>query len=161
MPDVSFTEAREQDVETIIRLRQKIWATTYRGIYPDEMIDAFDWDWHREKELVRIQHPDYAEYLILCGSSAIGYLILRKGEEILLQSMYISAEHQRQGIGTAAFAFIRQYCQKKCADSFICHCQPENTGARTFYERMGGIIIGQNTGNDARWMDSVIYRFTL
>ena len=54
-----FIEASEEDVPSIIALRQRIWDTTYRGVYPDSMIDNFDWDWHREMELLRVHHPAY------------------------------------------------------------------------------------------------------
>ena len=50
--DKLFVEATEEDVPSIIGLRQRIWSTTYRGIYPDSMIDEFDWDRHREMELL-------------------------------------------------------------------------------------------------------------
>ena len=32
--DKLFVEATEEDVPSIIGLRQRIWSTTYRGIYP-------------------------------------------------------------------------------------------------------------------------------
>ena len=35
--DKLFVEATEEDVPSIIGLRQRIWSTTYRGIYPDSM----------------------------------------------------------------------------------------------------------------------------
>ena len=59
-----FIEASEEDVPSIIALRQRIWGTTYRGVYPDSMIDNFDWDWHREMELLRVHHPAYSVYLV-------------------------------------------------------------------------------------------------
>ena len=52
-----FVEAAKEDVPEIIALRHQIWGTTYRGIYPDDMIDNFDWAWHQEKELLRINDP--------------------------------------------------------------------------------------------------------
>ena len=52
--DNMFVEAAKEDAAAIIALRYRIWGTTYRGIYPDDMIDNFDWAWHREKELLRI-----------------------------------------------------------------------------------------------------------
>ena len=51
--DSMFVEAAKEDVPEIIALRHQIWGTTYRGIYPDDMIDNFDWAWHQEKELDR------------------------------------------------------------------------------------------------------------
>lgn len=48
---VRFELETEDDAKTIIELRKRIWATTYRGLYPDSMIDDFDYAWHLEKEL--------------------------------------------------------------------------------------------------------------
>ena len=42
--DEMFVRACSEDVPSIIGLRHRIWSTTYRGIYPDCMIDDFAWD---------------------------------------------------------------------------------------------------------------------
>ena len=93
-----FIEASEEDVPSIIALRQRIWGTTYRGVYPDSMIDNFDWDWHREMELLRVHHPAYSVYLVRKDRQDIGYLTINEADVITLQSLYISAEYQRQGL---------------------------------------------------------------
>ena len=157
--DKLFVEATEEDVPSIIGLRQRIWSTTYRGIYPDSMIDEFDWDRHREMELLRVHHPAYSVYLIRKGRQNIGYLTMSRTDGVILQSLYILSEHQRQGIGRAAFDFIRAYCREHGAKSFTCHCVPENLNARAFYEKMGGEVIGADLANEEAWQNSVTYRF--
>ena len=159
--DKLFVEATEEDVPSIIGLRQRIWSTTYRGIYPDSMIDEFDWDRHREMELLRVHHPAYSVYLIRKGRQNIGYLTINKADVITLQSLYIVSEYQRQGIGRQAFDFMSAYCREYHATAFICHCVPENFNARSFYERMGGEVIGEDLTNEERWQNSVTYQFTL
>ena len=154
-----FELATEDDARTIVELRKRIWATTYRGVYPDSMIDDFDYVWHLEKELQRIRHPEYREYRIVMDDHNIGYLITRKTDVILLQSLYILKEYQHQGIGRLAFDFVKQYCRKNDARSFACHCLPENWNARKFYEKMGGKVISEDMGNEESWMNSVIYQF--
>lgn len=156
---VSFVPATEGDAGTILELRREIWASTYRGIYPDSMIDDFDYAWHMERELHRIGHPDYQVYLIVKGERRIGYLTIRKTDAVLMQSLYVLKEYQRQGIGRMAFDVVRQYCRENGADSFVCHCVPENRNARAFYEKMGGRVIGEDLENEESWMNSVIYRF--
>ena len=156
---VRFELATEDDAQTIIELRKQIWATTYRGIYPDSMIDDFDYPWHLEKELQRIRHPEYRVYRIVKDDRSIGYLSTRKTDVVILQSLYILEEYQHQGIGRIAFDFVKQYCIEKGADSFVCHCLPENWNARKFYEKMGGKLIGEDMDNEESWMNSVIYRF--
>ena len=159
--DSMFVKAAKEDVPTIIALRHQIWGTTYRGIYPDDMIDNFDWAWHREKELRRINDPAYSVYLLRKDGQNIGYLTMCRADGIVLQSLYILSEYQRQGIGRAAFDFIRAYCVERGAKSFICHCVPENLNARAFYEKMGGEVIGADLENEESWQNSVTYQFTL
>lgn len=95
--DNMFVEAAKEDAAAIIALRHQIWGTTYRGIYPDDMIDNFDWAWHREKELLRINDPEYSVYLLQKDDQSIGYLTISRTDGIVLQSLYILSEYQRQG----------------------------------------------------------------
>lgn len=156
---VCFIPAKENDAMTIIELRRQVWAATYRGIYPDSMIDDFDYAWHKKKELQRIKHPSYNVYLITKDTHRIGYLTTHKTDVITLQSLYIITEYQHQGIGKQAFDFVIEYCKRNNVHSFICHCVPENHNARLFYERMGGKIVAEDLGNDESWMNSVVYQF--
>lgn len=156
---VRFELATEDDAKTIIELRKQVWATTYRGFYPDSMIDDFDYAWHLEKELQRIRHPEYRVYRLVKDDRNIGYLSMRKTDVVMLQSLYVLEEYQHQGIGRTAFEFVKQYCRENDADSFICHCLPENWNARKFYEKMDGTVICEDMDNEESWMNSVIYRF--
>ncbi len=158
---VSFELATEDDAKTIIELRRQIWATTYRGLYPDSMIDDFDYAWHLEKELQRIRHPQYRVYRIVKDDCNIGYLSTRKTDVVTLQSLYVLEAYQHQGIGRTAFEFVKQYCRENRADGFVCHCLPENWNARKFYEKMGGKVAGEDMDNEENWMNSVIYHFTV
>ena len=158
---VRFELAAEDDAGTIITLRKRIWATTYRGFYPDSMIDNFDDAWHLERELQRIRHPEYRVYRIVRDDRNIGYLTTRKSDVMMLQSLYILDKYQHQGIGQVAMDFVKRYCRENGVASFQCHCLPENWNARKFYEKMGGKIIGEDMDNEESWMNSVIYQFTV
>ena len=93
--DEMFVRACSEDVPSIIGLRHRIWSTTYRGIYPDCMIDDFAWDWHSEKELARVNDSAYSVYLIRKGQQDIGYLTIHQADGVTLQSLYIVSEYQR------------------------------------------------------------------
>lgn len=69
--DVMFSAATDVDTAAIVGLRHRIWGTTYRGIYPDQMLDDFAWDWHHEQELRRLHDPKYAVYLIQIGRAHV------------------------------------------------------------------------------------------
>ena len=156
---IHFVAVTENDVMEILNLRKQIWSTTYRGIYPDSMIDDFDYAWHMDKEMKRVSSPEYATYFITKDEFNIGYLTIRKTDKVILRSLYILEEYQHQGIGKLAFAFINKYCKDYGVNSFICHCVPDNKNARLFYEKMGGKIIGKDLDNEESWMNSIIYQF--
>lgn len=157
----AFIPAGESDAHTMGILRQQAWSDTYRGIYPDEMIDNFDYAWHAERDLRRIQSPQYQNYLIQVAHRNVGYLIVRKGNPLLLQSLYLLPEAQRKGIGRQVFSMLRSQCAEQNIDSFICHCQPDNRRAIGFYEKMCGVVIDRDEGNEERWQDSIVFEFRI
>ena len=65
---VEFVRAKASDAVAIGTLRHRIWDTTYRGIYPDAVIDNFDYDWHQQRDLKKISDPSFMVYLIRYGS---------------------------------------------------------------------------------------------
>lgn len=105
----------------------------------------------QRKELARVNDSAYSVYLIRKGQQDIGYLTIHQADGVTLQSLYIVSEYQRNGIGRGAFDLVRAYCREHGAQSFICHCVPENHNARMFYERMGGTVIGEDLTNEESW----------
>lgn len=158
---IEFVAATQSDAQTISKLRQKVWSTTYRGIFPDEMIDQFDYSWHEERDLARIRSGDYMVCCITASGESIGYVIVGTKEPLVLQSLYILPEYQRHGIGRMVFAWIRNYCKNNGIAAFICHCHPENKNALAFYQKMGGRIIARDENGDAHWQDTVVLEFTV
>ena len=156
---LSFRKAKDIDAIVIVQLRRKIWNTTYRGIYPDAMLDDFDTAWHLSKEKSRLQGTAYAVYLIEENQNPVGYLTLRIGERAVLQSLYVLKAHQGCGIGREAIAFARAYFRRCGLACFTCECHPANEKARLFYEKQGGVLIGADLENEEHWQDAVIYQF--
>lgn len=154
-----FTFASPRDEHTIGQLRQQCWAATYRGIYPDTMIDHFDYPWHAERDLARITNDRYEVYLIVDDTLPVGYMTIAYGTPPLLHSLYLLPSHQRRGIGKAAFERMRNFCHVQGQTRFLCHCQPENSSAIAFYLRMGGVIIHRDESNEEAFMNSVTFRF--
>ena len=155
-----FIKAREADSPVIASLRQRIWACTYRGIYPDGMIDGFDLSWHTARDLARIRSEIYLVFLIRISGQNVGYLTVKKGTPLLLLSLYILPEFQGRGAGRAAFQKVREICGEAGQKTFLCQCQPQNKPAMAFYEKMGGRITARDLGNAESWQDSVTFSFS-
>lgn len=158
---VSFVPAKASDAVTISTLRQRIWNTTYRGIYPDAVIDGFDYDRHLQRDLQKISSPSFTVYLIKAGDEDIGYLIFQDTDTgVWLRSLYVLREYQRRGIGRQAFSVLKDHCREKEINRFFCNCSPHNENAMRFYLRMGGVVTETDTGHENRQEDGVVFEFS-
>lgn len=158
---IAFIAASEADAKAIAELRHAIWCTTYRGIYSDEMIDHFDYEEHRRRDLCRIKDPAYHVYLIMEQDNPIGYFAFTDESIVYIQSLYILQAYQHQGIGKQAFAMIRQYCQDHGVEKFSCNCNSHNFPAQAFYCAMGGSIIKRDEGHDDKRDDQITFEFCI
>ena len=158
--NIDFVPAKANDAAAISTLRQRIWDTTYRGIYPDTVIDDFNYDWHQQRDLKKISDPSFTVCLIRHGDEDIGYFIFQHtGSGVWLHSLYVLREYQHRGIGKQAFAILKDYCREKGIGRFACNCSPHNENAMRFYQRMGGVVVKTDTGHENRQEDGVIFEF--
>ena len=158
--NIYFVPAKAVDAAAISALRQRIWNTTYRGIYPDAVIDDFDFDWHQQRDLKKISDSSFTIYLIRYGSEDIGYFIFRHDDSgVWLHSLYVLQEYQHRGIGKQAFSILKDYCREREIGRFACHCSPHNENAMRFYRRMGGAVTKTDTGHENRQEDGVVFEF--
>ncbi len=140
--------AQEQDTACMTALRKEIRPTAYRGIYPDEAIEHFDFSTHQKRDLAKIRDKSYSVFLICAGGAPIGYFLFqRQAAALRLHSLYVLREYQHQGIGKQAFAMLRSYHSGTFAGPHRLVRQPHNENALRFYRRMGGTIIHVDTGN--------------
>ena len=162
MMNVEFIPAKASDAAVISTLRQRIWDTTYRGIYPDAVIDDFNYDWHQQRDLKKISDPSFTVYLIKYGSENIGYFIFQHaGAGVCLHSLYVLREYQHRGIGKQAFSVLKDYCRENGISRFTCGCHPDNENAMRFYQQMGGVVTKTDIGHKNRQEDGVIFEFNV
>ena len=160
--NVEFVLAKAGDAVTISTLRQRIWDTTYRGIYPDTVIDDFNYEWHQQRDLKKISDPTFTVYLIKYGDENIGYFVFQHTDSgVWLRSLYVLQEYQHRGIGKQAFALLKDYCREKRISRFACDCSPHNKNAMQFYQRMGGVVTKTDTGHENRQEDGVVFEFNM
>ena len=135
--EIEFVPAKAEDARFLSEMRRKVWLTTYRGIYPDKMLDDFDYKFHENKNLSMINSEDFSVYFISEKNEKIGYLILQHKNPLYVQSLYLLEKSRGKGIGKKAFEFIRGCCRENGIDKFYLGCHPENKNALGFYEKMG------------------------
>ena len=146
--EVSFVFAKPEEAHLLSKFRQKVWATTYRGIYPDKLIDEFDFGFHDSRNLEWINSEKYSVFFITANGEKAGYLILEHKNPLYVQSLYLLPEFRRKGIGRKTFEFIREHCRENAIENFYLGCHPENKNALCFYEKMGGTVTEKDIGHE-------------
>ncbi len=159
--DFAFISAKLEEAAQLSELRKKVWETTYRGIYPDEMIDSFDYSFHNERNRMYIQTDHFLVSFLVKDTEKIGYLILKKQNPLQIQSLYLLPEYRRQGIGTSVFQWVRCYCRVHGIAAFQLDCHPDNTGALAFYSKMGGIVTHRDEGHERNEENGVTVTFSV
>ena len=165
---IRFQKATPTEALTIVKTRQKVWETTYRGIYPDEMIDDFDYRWHVQKECARLMTPQFYCFLVMDGNTCVGYFSYGrvcpgtwKDYSFRLHSFYLLPEYQGRGLGRQIFARIADSCRQMGYDKMFLDCHPDNHKALGFYQHMGGVIAGIDYGTGSREEYSCTIEFEL
>ncbi|MBQ2795324.1 MAG: GNAT family N-acetyltransferase [Oscillospiraceae bacterium] len=157
--EVGFEFVKESEAHLLSEFRQKVWATTYRGIYPDEIIDNFDFDFHDKRNLLWIKSEDFLVYFISADGEKAGYLILQKKDPFYVQSLYLLPEFRGKGIGKKVFEFIRVFCKEHGKTHFYLGCHPQNKKALGFYAAMGGTITARDENHENNRENNVKIEF--
>ncbi len=163
---IEFRKAAVSDAPLLAFTRQKAWAATYRGIYPDEMIDDFDFSWHIAREERNLRNPDILTYLIMDGENCGGYFTyfikdkpIWRDYQARLFSLYLLPPLQGRGLGRRVLEFVKQDCRRHGLTKLYLSCAPQNTSAMDFYRYMGGKIVAEDTGHAAAEEDTVEFEF--
>ena len=160
--DLTFYRANPADAHEWGQLRRKAWDATYRGIYPDEMIDQFDTDWHYQKDIAKLTDPSYFVFFLQLGREQIGYLVYQhRPDRVILHSLYLLPCAQHRGIGRIAINHVRNFCHAQDIHRFTLQCSPWNSNAMGFYHAMGGTIIREDTGHSEKLQDGVVFEFSV
>ena len=165
---IAFREAVLSDAPILTQTRRKAWDATYRGIYPDAMIDDFDFAWYLEKDRQRISDPEQKVYLLMDGDCCGGYVCIgppshgsHKDFALCLNALYILPAFQGLGFGRQAFDLVARECRCRGLHKFFCGCNAHNQKARNFYGHMGGHLGAARLGHRNPAEDQVYFEFTL
>ncbi len=159
---IIYKKATLEDAILLAQTRQKVWAATYRGIYPDEMIDCFDYEWHIAREQKNLQNPDIHTFLVMDGDVCAGYFTyicrrtpLWRDYNFRLLSLYLLPQWQNAGKGSSIFRYVIKACNQLDFDKFYISCDPQNANALSFYQHMGCKIVFEDVGNESAYMDQI------
>ena len=138
--------ALPEDAATIGFLRASVWNSTYRGIYPDELLDQYPFELYLEKDTLLLRSPLQHWYLFSDGERPVGYFSFGpynygsyQDFTLCINHLYILEDYHGMGLGKRAFSVIKEYCHQQHIQKFFCGCNANNLPAISFYRHMGGI----------------------
>lgn len=147
MNTYEIRKANYSDCQKLSLLKQEIWETTYRGIYPDEKINNYNYAENEIKFKKIIDNPNQNLYVATDNNNIIAYIEFGEpsrpfqdySQEIGL--FYIKKEYQRQGLGKKLFDLAYHSIKDTGVDKFFISCHKYNFNAQEFYKKMGGTIV--------------------
>ena len=165
--NLSIRLANYSDCTILALLKKEIWETTYRGIYPDEKIDNYNYIENEKKFKDFVDNPKQHLYVLLDNDKIIGYIEFglpfrpfnNYKQEIGL--FYIKKEYQRTGIGKTLFYFAFNYIKNTGVDKFFISCHKYNLNAQKFYEKMGGKVVQIDDDCDNNGFPHIKYEYTI
>jgi GNAT superfamily N-acetyltransferase len=162
---VSVRTAEPSDAEAIARVHVTAWESAYRGLIADSVIDARTVEVRIEQWTSRLREDERIAFVACdAGNTIEGFataVLLEdsdSGFESYLQTLYVSPQAWRRGIGTALLLAIAARLRAAGAKNMALRTL-RHGGARAFYERLGARLVPEGIGYEADHFDSVVYAF--
>ena len=151
MSNIVKRNVKKEDLWDVSSIVVEGWKTAYRGIIDDEFLDSLSVE---EKYNKRLTDYDKNGFIVTeIDNKVVGFcryttekLFSKQCEDIdcELSALYVKPDLKGNGIGTALFKYVVDKQIKNGNKSMIIWCLKENYKSRKFYEKMGGILYGEN-----------------
>jgi GNAT superfamily N-acetyltransferase len=152
---VRVRPARLGDLPGMARVHVDTWKTTYRGLVPDDRLDALTVDADIAGgfgRTLRDPEPGVAQFVAVTGAEeVVGFAIARPNHDSdpeytgELRSIYVRNSHQGRGVGTSLVRDAVRFLRREGRTSMIVWVI-EGNPYRRFYERLGGVLVRRRVG---------------
>ena len=154
--NIKIRKATVHDGKELSYVKKAVWETTYRGLYPDEKFDNYDYEKNELMFQTIVNETDKELYVATDNDTIIGYIecgvpIRPFGDyKQEIGMFYLKKEYQKLGIGRDLFNTAFDYINNTGVDKFFISCHKYNENAKKFYEKMGGKIVhtDEDSAND-------------
>jgi GNAT superfamily N-acetyltransferase len=146
---MNIRPAREEDCQSIARLQVDSYQSAYSGILPAEYLEAFSYQDQENDWRDWLASPDQGLlYVADAGKGEIiGYGLARENTTGLcpyqgeLVALHVRRDYQGQGLGILLLsAAAHGLSDQGCRSLFLWVL--ESNPARSFYEKLGGQLVG-------------------
>ena len=160
-------KATVEDSKELAIVKRKAWESTYRGIYPDEKLDNYNFEEQGSKFNNLISNENITFYVVEFENKIIGYMSCGqpmrafKHYEQEIGLLYILKEYQGQGIGRRLFSIAYDNIKNNGYKEFFISCNKYNLNAQKYYEAMGGKIVWTDEDNEDKSIPQIKYHYDI
>ena len=147
-PDLRFRAAGAGDATAIAELHADSWRRHYRGAFADSFLDGDVVGYLQTRWITLLGAPDPRARTIVgeLGGEVVALAHTRLGEDptwgALLDTLHVSHELTRRGIGTRLLALTAQaLLDSSPASGLYLWVLEQNVAARAFYAALGGAYV--------------------
>lgn len=146
---VSFREAAIADCAAVARVHVRSWQESFRGVVPQSFLDGMSVEKRAAAFEKRFPDADYRMFVAEAeGRGVVGFADFGEAREQIegyageLYAIYLLPEFQRRGVGRRLFNLGAEFLASRGRRSMYLLAL-EASPYRTFYERLGGRVIGR------------------
>jgi len=157
MADVAIRKATQTDAASIGALHVTSWRETYNGLLPDELLSGLSIDARTAMWAKILGKPeDFGDAAILvgevgghlvgfgaCGKNLRDKALADIGYSGEIGAIYVLRSHQGGGIGRSLMAAMSHTLSAAGHTGLYLWVLRNNGPARAFYEKLGGIVVGE------------------
>ncbi len=151
-PSIAIRLATAADLDGVGRVQLASWRTMWVGIAPPDYLDQFSdaeraEGWH---DLLAEQLDQFVYVAVTPTGEVVGYACCDPdGNDdpayaAELTTMHVLPAYRNQGIGRRLIGAVVAHLQAQGATALMLWTLAPNTGARRFYERLGGRPLGEH-----------------
>lgn len=134
--------ALTEDSNIVGEVHSKAWKSAYRGIFPDDYIDADSAEKRVEEFLESIKDNRCTYFFLEEADQAAGIVKTREeGNTLEIESIYILDDYRGKGLGRQFMDFIKT-CRPHA--TILLWVLEVNANARRFYEKNGFVLSGES-----------------
>lgn len=151
---IHIQKMEEKDIEQVANLLVKAWQSAYQGIVEQNYLAGLNQETKQnrikenvknttnDKEYVVAKEKEEVVGFIKFGNRAdeLGRFLRYDGEIVAL---YVKQGRLREGIGTELVKYAKQKLKQEKKHNIIIWCLKENYPSRKFYEKIGGVLLGE------------------
>ena len=146
---VSLRQLTLEDAPAIARVQALSWQATYRGMVPDEYLDAIDVDaWAERHRGNMLDDPEgFVSYVAEADGEIVGWALggPNRDQAMIyaaeLFTIYLLPGYERRGIGRMLMKAVARSLVSLGFESMIVWVLTDNRAAREFYEALGGVYV--------------------